>query len=105
MKRFSVITVLLLANDCLMGCGNDTSSTDAELANLEKLSTRVCDCWFCKRSTLCICHPMVNLRVECEIARSVQNMGIPEMDGVLTEFGFIPGLKAGRLMLSLQVCI
>ena len=36
MKRFSVITVLLLGlMICLMGCGNDTSSTDAELSTLK----------------------------------------------------------------------
>lgn len=101
MKRFSVITVLLLSlMICLMGCGNDTSSTDAKLSTLEKIKKQgYVTVGFANEAPYAYTTPDGKLTgLNVEIAREVfKNMGIPEMEGVLTEFGsLIPGLKAGR---------
>jgi polar amino acid transport system substrate-binding protein len=100
-KRLLIIAVLIFAMIVgLMGCGNGSSNDSDQVSTFEKIKEQgYVTVGFANEAPYAYATPDGKLTgLNVEIAREVfKNMGIPEMNPVLTEFGsLIPGLNAGR---------
>lgn len=103
MKRKSLLLTAFLALIMtlgLMGCASDEGKDTEQMSTLEKVKEQgIVTVGFANESPYAYATPEGKLTgLNVEIAREVfKNMGVEEMEGVLTEFGsLIPGLKAGR---------